>query len=112
MSALTTLSYSLIFLSLRKIIKNNLVTFLAFIAIIFFSYITFFIEPSNINIRNFDLYHAYKPIRIIFPALILYLTFNYILTPKRNLYLIITFISSLSILWNFARFYLNRWHII
>ena len=101
MSALTTLSYSLIFLSLRKIIKNNLVTFLAFIAIIFFSYITFFIEPSNINIRNFDLYHAYKPIRIIFPALILYLTFNYILTPKRNLYLIITFISSLSILWNF-----------
>ena len=41
MSALTTISYSLIFLGLRKIINNNLVTFLAFISIIFFSYITF-----------------------------------------------------------------------
>ena len=101
MSALTTISYSLIFLGLRKIINNNLVTFLAFIAIIYFSYITFFIGPFEINIGNFDLYYAYKPIRMIFPALILYSVFTYILTPKRNLYLLITFISSLSILWNF-----------
>ena len=101
MSALTTISYSLIFLGLRKIINNNLVTFLAFISIIFFSYITFFIGPFDINIGNFDLYYAYRPIRIIFPAIILYLVFTYILTPKRNLYLLITFISSLSILWNF-----------
>jgi len=96
MSALTTISYSLIFLSLRKIINNNLVTFLAFIAIIYFSYITFFIGNFN-----FDLYYAYKPIRMIFPALILYSVFAYILAPKRNLYLLITFISSLSVLWNF-----------
>ena len=101
MSALTTISYSLIFLSLRKIIYNNLVTFLAFIAIIYFSYVSFFIGPFDINIGNFDIYYAYKPIRMLFPALILYLVFTYILTPKRNLYLFISFISSLSILWNF-----------
>ena len=101
MSALTTISYSLIFLGLRKIINNNLVTFLAFIAIIYFSYINFFIGPFEINIGNFDLYYGYKPIRMIFPALILYSVFTYILTPKRNLYLLITFISSLSMLWNF-----------
>jgi len=96
MSALTTISYSLIFMSLRKIINNNLITFLAFVAIIYFSYITFFI-----GLYKFDLYYAYKPIRLIFPALILYSVFTYILTPKRNLYLLITFASSLSILWNF-----------
>jgi len=96
MSALTTISYSLIFLSLRKIINNNLITFLAFVAIIYFSYITFFI-----GLYNFDLYYAYKPIRLIFPTLILYSVFTYILVPKKNLYLLITFISSLSILWNF-----------
>tara|TARA_B100000795_G_scaffold110159_1_gene81334 strand:- start:199 stop:2808 length:2610 start_codon:yes stop_codon:yes gene_type:complete len=101
MAALTTISYSLILLGLRKIIKNNLVTFLAFIAIIYFGYIAFFIAPSPINNLSFDIYHAYKPIRIIFPALILYSVFTYILTPKRNLYLLITFISSVSILWNF-----------
>ena len=101
MAALTTISHSLILLGLRKIIKNNLVTFLAFIAIIYFGYIAFFIAPSPINTGSFDIYHAYKPIRIIFPALILYSVFTYILTPKRNLYLLITFISSLSILWNF-----------
>ena len=101
MSALTTISYSLILLGLRKIIKNNLVTFLVFIAIIYFSFIAFFIGPFDVNIGSFDIYHAYKPIRMIFPALILYSVFTYILTPKRNLYLLIIFISSFSILWNF-----------
>ena len=101
MAALTTISYSLIFLGLRKVINNDLVTFLTFIAIIYFSYITFFIGPYDIKNGNFDIYYAYKPIRMIFPALILYSVFTYILAPKRNLYLLITFISSLSILWNF-----------
>ena len=100
MSALTTISYSLIFLGLRKIINNNLVTFLAFIAILYFSFIAFFLWPYPIN-GNFDIYHAYKPIRMLFPAIILYSVFTYILAPNRNLYLLITFISSLSILWNF-----------
>jgi len=100
MSALTTISYSLIFLGLRKIINNSLVTFLAFIAILYFSYIAFFLWPYPIN-GNFDIYHAYKPIRMFFPAIILYSVFSYILAPNRNLYLLITFISSLSILWNF-----------
>ena len=35
MAALTTISYSLIFLGLRKVINNDLVTFLTFIAIIY-----------------------------------------------------------------------------
>ena len=101
MSALTTISYSLILLGLRKIIKNNLVIFLSFISIIYFGYISLFIGPFDLNIGSFDLYHAYKPIRMIFPALILYSVFTYILNPKQNLYLLINFISSLSILWNF-----------
>tara|TARA_B100000768_G_scaffold173254_1_gene182327 strand:- start:176 stop:2371 length:2196 start_codon:yes stop_codon:yes gene_type:complete len=101
MSTLTAISYYLIFLSLRKIIYNNLVVFLAFIAIIYFSYVNFFIGPFDINLGNFDIYYAYKPIRILFPALILYSVFTYILTPKKSLYLFISFISSLSILWNF-----------
>jgi len=101
MSALTTISYSLIFLGLRKIINNNLVTLLAFSTIIFFSFIALFVGPFDINVGAYDIYPAYKPIRMIFPALILYSVFTYILSPKRNLYLLIIFISSLSILWNF-----------
>jgi len=93
MSALTSVSYILIFLGLRKIIKNNLIVFLAFISIIYFGYFSFFNGDSGI-------YYAYKPIRIIFPALTLFSVFTYILNPKKNLYLLIIFISSLSILWN------------
>jgi len=101
MSALTTISYSLIFLSLRKIINNNLVTFLTFIAIIYFSFFGFFNGLlGNICQSCADVYYAYKPIRMIFPALILYSVFTYILNPKKTLYLLIIFISSLSILWN------------
>ena len=93
MSALTSLSYILIFLGLRKIIKNNLIVLLAFISIIYFGYFSFFNGDSGI-------YYAYKPIRMIFPALTLFSVFAYILNPNKNLYLLIIFISSLSILWN------------
>ena len=93
MSALTSLSYILILLGLRKIIKNNLIILLAFISIIYFGYFSFFNGDSGI-------YYAYKPIRMIFPALTLFSVFAYILNPNKNLYLLIIFISSLSILWN------------
>ena len=96
MAALTVASYSLIFFGLRKIISNNLVVFFSFIAIIYFSYFTCFF-----NGPWFDLAYASNPIRRIFPALILFFVFSYILNPKKILYLLIIFLSSVSILWNF-----------
>ena len=96
MAALTVLSYSLIFFALRKIISNNLIVFFSFIAIIYFSYYT-----SFFNGPWFDIAYASNPIRRIFPALIIFLGFSYIINPKKILYLLIIFLSSLAMLWNF-----------
>ena len=95
MSALTVASFSLLFFGLRKIISNNLVVFFTFLAIIYFGYFYYLFNG------NFDFYYQYKSIRMIFPAIILFSVFTYILNPKKILYLLIIFISSLSILWNF-----------
>ena len=95
MSALTVASFSLLFFGLRKIISNNLVVFFTFLAIIYFGYFYYFFNG------NFDFYYQYRSIRMIFPAIILFSVFTYILNPKKILYLLIIFISSLSILWNF-----------
>ena len=96
MAGLTVASYSLIFFGLRKIISNNLVVFFSFIAIIYFSYFTSFFNGPWIDVA-----YASNPIRRIFPALIIFFGFSYILNPKKILYLLIIFLSSLSILWNF-----------
>jgi len=95
MSAITLASFSLIFFGLRKIISNNLVVFFTFLAIIYFGYFYYIFNG------DFDFYYQYKSIRMIFPAIILFSVFTYILNPKKILYLLIIFISSLSILWNF-----------
>jgi len=95
MSAITVASFSLLFFGLRKIISNNLVVFFTFLAIIYFGYFYYLFNG------NFDFYYQYKSIRMIFPAIILFSVFTYILNPKKILYLLIIFISSLSILWNF-----------
>jgi len=96
MSLLTVTSYSFIFFGLRKIINNNFVVCFSFFAIIYFSYFYSFLDGGW-----FDLRYAVNPIRMLFPALILFLVFTYILNPKKILYLFIIFLSSLSILWNF-----------
>ena len=96
MAALIVLSYSLILFALRKIINNNFVIFFSFFAIIYFSYFYSFLDGGW-----WDLRYAINPIRMIFPALILFSVFTYILNPKKILYLFIIFLSSLSILWNF-----------
>ena len=95
MSALTVISYSLIFFALRKIISNKLVVFFSFFAIIYFSYF------HHLFSGGFDLRYAFNPIRMLFPALILFSVFTYILNPKKFLYLLIIFLSSISVLWNF-----------
>jgi len=95
MSALTTISYSLIFFGLRKIISNTLIVFLSFVAIIYFSLFHGFLTD------NFDIYYQYRPLRILFPALILFSVFTYIINPSKFKYLLIIFISSLAMLWNF-----------
>ena len=95
MSSLTVISYGLILFGLRKIISNNLVIFFSFFAIIYFGYFILFYSGG------FDLRYSINPIRMLFPALILFSVFSYIVNPKKLLYLIIIFISSLSVLWNF-----------
>ena len=95
MATLTVTSYSLIFFGLRKIISNNFIVCLSFMAIIYFSYYHHFFNGE------FDVRYSYNVIRMFFPALTIFLVFTYILNPKKILYLLIIFLSSLSILWNF-----------
>ena len=80
MSSLTVVSYGLIFFGLRKIINNNFVVFFSFFAIIYFSYFYSFLDGGW-----FDLRYAINPIRMIFPALVLFSVFTYILNPKKIL---------------------------
>jgi hypothetical protein len=95
MAALTVSSYVLIYFALKKAIENKFILFLAFSSVLYFSLFSFLLNGI------YDSYYAYRPIRMIFPALSFFLVYLYIFNPTKTLYLVSIAVSSIAILWNF-----------
>jgi hypothetical protein len=95
MASLTATSYALLYFALKKVIRNKFILFLAITSVLYFSLFSFLFNGI------YDSYYAYRPIRMIFPALTFFLAYSYIVNPTKKLYLVTISVSSIAILWNF-----------
>jgi hypothetical protein len=91
MSLLTTISVTSIFFFLKKTVSNNVISFLGFTTIIFF---------SILGLITVDIYFQYWPIRTIFPAIFILLAALYLKEENQIIYYILCVLSSIAILWN------------
>lgn len=86
------------FLALRKflndMVSNRILAHLGFIAILYYNY--FFTK-----IITYDPYFQYHPIRFLFPALSIYLTYRYFKHGDTRTYYLCFALYSIAILWNF-----------
>jgi len=94
MAILLVLSYFFIFKFLEESIKDKFVAYISYIAIVFAGYL--FIKPF----ASYDVYFQYAPIRVIFPALSILLTWKYFNNKSKLLYFISWILYSIAILWN------------
>jgi hypothetical protein len=99
MALLDGVSFLLIYLGIKKLIRNDLFSFIVFICLIFWQYwqlkLPFGEEPR--------FYYQYWPIRLLFPALSFYLIVSYIGETEKNkkrLLPVLGLVSSFAILWN------------
>lgn len=97
MAALMFTSYACILVFLYLVTKNKVIAVTGLISMIFYNYVL-----EETLTRNF--YFQFTPLRIIFPSLILILSFMYFKlnnTKVKNLLYIASFVvSSIAILWN------------
>lgn len=94
MGLLTLFSYYMIFLFLKQSLKNKILVYVGIFAIIFTG--CFFAKPQNF----YDLYFQYNPIRFLFPAASIFLTWKYFNKESSLLYYFSFVLYALSILWN------------
>ena len=94
-SLLTTVSYGLIYIFLFRSTRDHFVTSITLVSIL---YLRAF---SHIDWESYDTYFQYTPIRFFFPCLLLVLVQSYLMRPSRYRYHFISFVSSVSTLWNF-----------
>ena len=94
MGALTLVSFSLILQSMRQYIKIPWITYAGFMALLFYTYLTHSTETAGI-------YFQYWPVRILFPALFIYLTGTYLRTENKYAYYSSLLTIALAPLWNF-----------
>ena len=87
-------SYVLLFMFMRKAITNYVLLYCGFVGIVFYS----FLAPNPLTPSY---YFQYWPIRLLFPAVFLFITASYFKEDKKLLYYLSFFLCSLGILWNF-----------
>lgn len=93
MGLLVGISFLFLFLTIKKVIVNNLLGFLGFVSIIYFSFIV------RLN-WDYDVYYQFWPIRFFFPSLVIFLTSLYFTKRSRFLYYLVYMVSSVAVLWN------------
>jgi hypothetical protein len=99
MGLLNALSFLLIYLGIRRIIKSNLLALFVFLCLVYWQYWMTRI-PFNDAPR---FYYQYWPIRILFPAICFYLvSILFTSGPKIRKFVLpaLALLSSLSVLWN------------
>ena len=94
MAILIVLSYYMIYLVMSKLILNKFYLYSGFLSIFWFQYLSS--KPGEE-----DFFFQYTPLRILFPCLLIYIAYRYTEAEKKGRsFLIGSFISTLSILWN------------
>jgi len=99
MGTLNAIGYFLLFLSLRRLIKNNLLSLAAFLAMFYWQFWWDRIWAFPVA----RLYYQYMPIRFFFPALAFYLVVVYHQSKeslRKWLLPIISVTASLAVFWN------------
>ena len=98
MASLIALSFSSIFLFLKKIIHNKFLVIFGISSILFINHFIIEIHPYPVIFSTFMI----RPLRLLFPALSIYLIYKYLKSNKHKklLYNILFFIFSLGIFWN------------
>jgi hypothetical protein len=97
---LTALSFGALWVVLREAIPRQSVACLGFLSLIFNCWL-FFLFISTTDTRTYlELYFQYFPIRLLFPALAVLLTWRYGHRPSRRLYGGAMILLAAGILWN------------
>lgn len=86
-------SYIFLFMFMRKSIDNYILLYSGFLGVVFYSYLTF--SPMSPGY-----YFQYWPIRLLFPAIFLFIAALYFKEERRSLYYISFFLCALAVLWN------------
>jgi len=94
MALLQAVGFALNFYLLRRFVRNDLLLFLGFATMLFFS----FLDRKLQN--HFDCFFALTPIRYIIPSLLGFMASRFLLNPSRREYWITTVVMACSVLWN------------
>lgn len=95
-SVLTSVSYLFLFIFLKKSIKNEIVPIFGVLSILVYSNLCL-----GFNFNSYSPYIQYTPIRILFPAVILFIATQYLEKYSRYLYIIGHLLATVAIFWNF-----------
>ncbi len=101
MAVLNVLSFLFIWLGIKKLIRNNILSMLVFLCLVFWQY--WHIRIGFEESANPFYYYQYEPIRLFFPALIFFLftTFTFSGPKWHRVYVpLLALGASLGILWN------------
>jgi len=94
MSSLNIITFLLIFIAIYKLVQNKFILFLGFCTLIFLNY---FVHRC---LFYPDVYFQYFPIRVIFPALLIFISTYYIKSFHKAIYYSSFPLFSIGILWN------------
>lgn len=94
MSVLIFLSFCFLYLFMKNVIKNRIILFFAFIALMFYAYVNFYLDYRGRE------YYQYFPIRVIFPAVVLFLASMYFRAKSLIIYYLLPVFIAVGILWN------------
>ncbi len=95
MAFLNVLAILCIYLFLKKVVRNRFIVPLTLVAMLFFCY--FFGRIVNFQ----EYYYQYHPVRFIFPAISILLSYIYLKSRSNKLYYFSHFLYSTAVLWNF-----------
>ena len=88
------IALSALFLFLRDITENKLIGYLGFIAMVYFHYYC-------TRAYGGDPYFQYSPVRFLFPAVSIYLTYRYLNSSNNKLYYFCFILFAIGPFWNF-----------
>lgn len=95
MGIILCVSYLFLFKFMSKAINNYVLLYSGFLGMIFYSYLT------HLSMSPDFYYFQYWPIRLLFPAVFLFMAALYLKKASCHLYLTSFFLCALGVLWNF-----------
>jgi hypothetical protein len=99
-SFLLVTSYFLLWMTLRRVVKLSWLATLGLFALFSNHWFMFLLLNRREYSGNYDPYLQYYPLRVLFPALIIFFAVHYFSKRTWQRYWITTFLSAAAILWN------------